>query len=418
MVAAFQPIFDLRDGCVVGYEALARPRDGSSPEELFARARAEGRLSEVDRECRAAALRDAAAAGLGAPFALFLNADAGALELDLPDLPHGSATLIMEITESALTERPEAVLRTLTRLRTRGWGVSLDDVGGDSRSLATMPLLYPDVIKLDLQAAGRARPARRRARRDRGRRRGRAPARDRAGRGHRLRDAAGDRARRRRDARAGLHARRARPAAVAAAQARAPVAAGGIRRRSVRPAALPAGDELEAPDTRAVGPGRARGRDALRAGVGAGRDGDAAGRARHPARAARATTRCATRSASSASSSPARSRTRGPRSRSGRASACASSPGGRTTSGCSRPPTTASWSSSARCCSWRACRRRRHLADHLRHLRALPGERARRPAPRRPGGRSGSRPRSARRWRTGARGRPRRGWRRSRSARR
>ena len=56
VVAAFQPIIDLRDGCVVGYEALARPRDGSSPEELFARARAEGRLSEVDRECRTAAL--------------------------------------------------------------------------------------------------------------------------------------------------------------------------------------------------------------------------------------------------------------------------------------------------------------------------------------------------------------------------
>src|ERR1700754_3976344 len=151
VVAAFQPIIDLRDGAVVGYEALARPRAGTSPEQLFARARAEGRLSEVDRACRATALRDAAAAGLGAPFALFLNADAGALELELPDLPLGGATLVMEITESALTERPEAVLRTLTQLRTRGWGVSLDDVGADSRSLAVMPLLYPDVIKLDLK---------------------------------------------------------------------------------------------------------------------------------------------------------------------------------------------------------------------------------------------------------------------------
>ena len=207
VVAAFQPIFDLRDGCVVGYEALARPRDGSSPEELFARARAEGRLGEVDRECRAAALRDAAAAGLGAPFALFLNADAGALELDLPDLPHGGATLIMEITESALTERPEAVLRTLTRLRTRGWGVSLDDVGGDSRSLATMPLLYPDVIKLDLRLLAERDPldVARVVTRRRGR--GREPARDRAGGGDRLRGAARDRARRGGDARAGLHAR-------------------------------------------------------------------------------------------------------------------------------------------------------------------------------------------------------------------
>jgi EAL domain-containing protein (putative c-di-GMP-specific phosphodiesterase class I) len=151
VVAAFQPIFDLRDGSVIGYEALARPSDGSSPEELFAAARAAGKLADVDRACRTAALREAAAAGLGAPFALFLNADAGALEQGLPDLPVGGATLVMEITESALTERPDTVLRTLTALRTRGWGVSLDDVGADSRSLAVMPLLYPDVIKLDLR---------------------------------------------------------------------------------------------------------------------------------------------------------------------------------------------------------------------------------------------------------------------------
>src|ERR1700742_523049 len=134
VVAVFQPIFELRDFRVVGYEALARPTDGSSPEALFAAAREDGRLAEVDRECRAAALRDAAAAGLGAPFALFLNADAGALELELPELPLTGATLVMEITEGALTEHPESVLRTLTRLRTRGWGVSLDDVGADSRS--------------------------------------------------------------------------------------------------------------------------------------------------------------------------------------------------------------------------------------------------------------------------------------------
>jgi EAL domain-containing protein (putative c-di-GMP-specific phosphodiesterase class I) len=151
VVAVFQPIFELRDFRVVGYEALARPTDGSSPEELFAAARVEGRLAEVDRECRAVALRAAAEAGLGAPFSLFLNADAGALELDLPDLPTSGPTLIMEITETALTEQPDVVLRTLTRLRTRGWGVSLDDVGADSRSLAVMPLLYPDVIKLDLR---------------------------------------------------------------------------------------------------------------------------------------------------------------------------------------------------------------------------------------------------------------------------
>ena len=154
VVAVFQPVVELRELRVVGYEALARPDDGSSPSELFAAAREDGRLAEVDAACRAAALSAAAAAGLGAPFALFLNADAGALELDAPDLPHGSATLILEVTERALTERPATLLRTLTRLRTRGWGVALDDVGADSRSLAVMPLVYPDVIKLDLRLLG------------------------------------------------------------------------------------------------------------------------------------------------------------------------------------------------------------------------------------------------------------------------
>jgi EAL domain-containing protein (putative c-di-GMP-specific phosphodiesterase class I) len=159
LVTVFQPIVELRELCVIGYEALARPADGSSPEHLFATARAQGTLGEVDQACRAAALHAAAAAGLGAPFALFLNAEADALEIDTPDLPHGSATLILDVTEHALTQRPEAVLRTLTRLRTRGWGVSLDDVGADSRSLAVMPLVYPDVIKLDLRLLADRSPA-------------------------------------------------------------------------------------------------------------------------------------------------------------------------------------------------------------------------------------------------------------------
>jgi len=150
----FQPIVDLRDGSVVGYEALARGRgaNGSaSPDALFAAARAQGRVSELDRACREAALEGALAGGLGAPFSLFVNADGRALEDDLPGAPSAGFTLVMEVTERALTERPEPLLRALTELRRRGWGVALDDVGADSRSLALMPVLYPDVIKLDLR---------------------------------------------------------------------------------------------------------------------------------------------------------------------------------------------------------------------------------------------------------------------------
>ena len=81
----YQPIFDLRDGSVVGYEALARGRGGNglaSPEELFAAARDHGRVAELDRACREAALAGAIEGGLGAPFCLFVNADARALEDD------------------------------------------------------------------------------------------------------------------------------------------------------------------------------------------------------------------------------------------------------------------------------------------------------------------------------------------------
>src|SRR5215218_2004951 len=135
----FQPILDLRDGSVVGYEALARGRDGdgpSSPGELFAAARELGKVGELDRACREAALASARAAGLGAPFCLFINADAGALEDDVPGTPPAGFTMVMEVSESALTERPEPLLRALTELRRRGWGVALDDVGGDSHDIA------------------------------------------------------------------------------------------------------------------------------------------------------------------------------------------------------------------------------------------------------------------------------------------
>ena len=50
------------------------------------------------------------------------------------------------------------MLRALTRLRSAGWGIALDDVGGDSRSLALMSILYPDVIKLDLRLLAERRP--------------------------------------------------------------------------------------------------------------------------------------------------------------------------------------------------------------------------------------------------------------------
>jgi EAL domain-containing protein (putative c-di-GMP-specific phosphodiesterase class I) len=152
---AFQPIVDLRDGAVVGYEALVRsgPADGAlhSAEALLAAARREDSMLALDLAARAAALRAAERAGLDAPLALFLNADPETLDAGSPERPSTRFTLLVEVTERALIARPEAMLRALTLLRQEGWGIALDDVGADSRSLALMSVLYPDVIKLDLR---------------------------------------------------------------------------------------------------------------------------------------------------------------------------------------------------------------------------------------------------------------------------
>ena len=157
----FQPIVDLVTRRPVAYEALARGPEGSAlerPDLLFAAARAVGRLGELDWACRGAAVRNARAAGLLNARSLFVNVEPEALDAPCPpeledDWRSAGAELrpVLEITERALTARPADLLRAAREVRERGWALALDDVGADTRSLALMPLLRPDVIKLDLR---------------------------------------------------------------------------------------------------------------------------------------------------------------------------------------------------------------------------------------------------------------------------
>jgi diguanylate cyclase (GGDEF)-like protein/PAS domain S-box-containing protein len=167
--SVFQPVVDLDTGAVVAYEALARGPEGplGSPVALFAAARAAGRLAELDEACRRSAMRCAVEQRLAPPLTVFVNVEPEALEGassgPLPDIavdaPAG-LDIVLEITERALAARPAELLRTVERVRDLGWGVALDDVGADVASLAFMPLLRPDVVKLDLSLVqGRPSPA-------------------------------------------------------------------------------------------------------------------------------------------------------------------------------------------------------------------------------------------------------------------
>ncbi|MGY1814961.1 EAL domain-containing protein [Blastococcus sp. SYSU D00820] len=158
--SVFQPIVDLDTGAVVAYEALARGPEGplERPDALFAAARSEGLLAELDEACRATALSTALDRGVTAPLTLFVNVEPEVLDtapledlLALVSEAPGDLRVVMEITERALAARPAELLRTVERVRAVGWGVAVDDVGAEPLSLAFMPLLRPDVVKLDLR---------------------------------------------------------------------------------------------------------------------------------------------------------------------------------------------------------------------------------------------------------------------------
>ncbi|MGZ4668922.1 MAG: diguanylate cyclase domain-containing protein [Blastococcus sp.] len=158
--SVFQPIVEIDTGRVVAYEALARGPEGplERPDLLFAAARAHGRLADLDELCRAAAFHGAVAQGLLAPLTVFVNVEPEVLDdAPLDDLlaiadgaPEG-LRVVMEITERALAARPAELLRTVERVRALGWGIAVDDVGAEAMSLAFLPLLRPDVVKLDLR---------------------------------------------------------------------------------------------------------------------------------------------------------------------------------------------------------------------------------------------------------------------------
>ena len=150
----FQPIVDLETGALYGLEALTRGPEGSkleSPDTLFAAARAEGLLGALDSACQRTALANATSAGVRAPLTVFVNAEPDEVGFGpLPPLGPGVRGIV-ELTERTLTNRLAELLPAVQRARADGWGVALDDVGADTRSLALMPVLRPDLIKLDLR---------------------------------------------------------------------------------------------------------------------------------------------------------------------------------------------------------------------------------------------------------------------------
>lgn len=157
----YQRIVDLDTSETVGYEALARGPEGSIlefPDRMFGAARREERVADLDFVCQAAAIEGAIEAGLDRDVDLFINVEPQS-DLDEPpefvvragEVADERLRITVEITERELTARPAELIALVSELRERpNWGVALDDVGVEPGSVGLIPLIEPDVIKLDM----------------------------------------------------------------------------------------------------------------------------------------------------------------------------------------------------------------------------------------------------------------------------
>jgi EAL domain-containing protein (putative c-di-GMP-specific phosphodiesterase class I) len=156
----FQPVVDLHSSQVIGHEALTRGPAGTaveSPDALFEAARACGRLAELDWACRCQAFRVAGQARLQAPARLFVNAEPQVLGTACPPhllrdwvYAHRRLRVVVEVTERYLCDAPGDLLRVTATLHELGWEVALDDVGANDAGVALLPVLRPDIVKLDM----------------------------------------------------------------------------------------------------------------------------------------------------------------------------------------------------------------------------------------------------------------------------
>ena len=155
----FQPLVWLDSGALAGVEALTRgPADHplTMPEDLFAAARRAGRVLELDRACARRALTACRDRGIDGGAPVFVNLEAVSLTPRLVrkvaamrDGLAPRARVVIEITERAIGDDPAGILAAVREARRHGLGVALDDVGAEPASLALLPLVRPDVVKLD-----------------------------------------------------------------------------------------------------------------------------------------------------------------------------------------------------------------------------------------------------------------------------
>jgi EAL domain-containing protein (putative c-di-GMP-specific phosphodiesterase class I) len=159
--AVFQPIVDLGDGHVIGFEGLVRPLPDSgfaNPGELFEAAEAAGRTTELDLACLETVVAGSAELGLAGHLSLNLSPRS----LEAPEFSIGAIIAILrrhgvdpgrcviELTEREHVEDLTRLRHSIDGLRAAGLRLAADDVGAGNAGLRLLSQVRFDIVKIDL----------------------------------------------------------------------------------------------------------------------------------------------------------------------------------------------------------------------------------------------------------------------------
>ncbi len=160
VVTAYQPILRMKEGTVMGFEALSRGPRGSgleSADALFGAASDHHLLVELDRLCRRRALLSSGRVPSNAR--LFVNALPATMRdpqfrgkplIDFLDLAQVAPDrIVIEITEKLVIENYGLFRETMAYFTDFGMSFAVDDVGAGYSGLESIARLKPTFLKID-----------------------------------------------------------------------------------------------------------------------------------------------------------------------------------------------------------------------------------------------------------------------------
>lgn len=159
----YQPIYSIESNSIVGFEALLRWEDPEkglvSPASFMPILEELGLIREVGAWVMENAFRKAKE--WGDKYGIHVSVNISPRQfaernfvnkvLDIAEKTETeSSKLVLEITETSLMKNPEESVKTLKRLKAKGFRVAVDDFGTGYSSLAYLKKLPIDIIKVDM----------------------------------------------------------------------------------------------------------------------------------------------------------------------------------------------------------------------------------------------------------------------------